>query len=521
MCDCVFTNANVITMDSALPNAELVAVRGSRIAAIGDVEMLQDFQKTNTRVIDCDGKTVLPGFIDAHCHVVAYAESLISLDLSPEKKGSSIDGIQDRIRQYCAQVPSGTWVRGKGYNEFYISEKRHPNRWDLDAAAPRHPVKLTHRSGHAHVLNSLALKEAGIDSSIGDPPGGIIDRSLQSGEPTGILYGMHSFLSDKIPGVDETEIERGLKLADSKLLTYGITSVQDASYYNGLKQWKRFESWKERKIFHPRVTMMMGMMGREAFEAFDKKSFASVVGENDLCLGGVKIMVDRVTGDLQPSGKALNAIAASIHKAGFQAAIHALEEPVVTAAVEAVECAVRQHPRDDSRHRIEHCSVCRPPVLRKLAELGGMVVTQPAFLFHEGDRYLETVESEELEHLYPIAAMIGSGLRVAAGSDAPVGDLNPMTGIGAAVTRSSSSGRPLPGRGISRIQAIRMYTSDAAAVNYEENIKGSISPGKLADFIVLDEDPFAVPTDHIKDIRVIMTVLGGKIVYRKPGAVEY
>jgi predicted amidohydrolase YtcJ len=513
----VFINAEIITMDPACPKAARVAVKGGRIALVDDASGAVSgvLNGETTQIVDCRGRTVLPGFIDAHCHMAAYAESLVAMDASPIEGPYCIAEIQARVRDCSTRIPAGCWIRGKGYNEFYISEKRHPNRRDLDAAAPSHPVKLTHRSGHAHVLNSLGLKACGIDAGSEDPPGGIIDRDPETGEPTGILYGMHRYLSGKIPAIDPSELDRGLVHANKKLLSYGITSVQDATCSNSLKQWNRFHAWKERRLLNPRLTMMQGT---ESFAMHGKNTFVSRLPDTDLRPGGIKIMAERVTGSLCPPQDALNELVASIHMAGRQVAVHALEEPVVKAAVEAIRQALRLHPRTDSRHRIEHCSVCSPALLKRLAELGCMVVTQPTFLFSEGERYLEKIPDEDLPHLYPLAAMIESGLRIAAGADAPIADPNPMTGIGAAVTRLSKEGRRLPQQGIDLDRALRMYTVDAAAANFEEDIKGSIAVGKLADFVVLDQNPFRVSLEKIRDIRVIMTVIAGEIVWRDPDA---
>jgi predicted amidohydrolase YtcJ len=514
MCDIIFHNANVISMDPATPSAQLIAVKGDRIAAVTGNEMLGGLKVKRTRIVDCGENTIIPGFVDAHCHIAAYAESLISLNLSPKENVRTISDIQDKIRDFCMQARPGAWVRGKGYNEFYIAENRHPNRWELDAAAPANPVKLTHRSGHAHLLNSLALESVGIGAETGDPPGGMIERDLNTGLPTGLLYGMSGFLSDKIPGLIDSEMERGLKLANARLLSYGITSVQDASSSNDLKQWKRFESWKEKGILDPRLTMMLGS---NAFSGFDKTSYASHIPEAELRMGSIKIIADRVTGSLRPSQGELNEIIASIHTAGFQAAIHAIEEPAAEAAVNAIEYAMQRHPRPDPRHRIEHCSVCSPILLEKLAKLGGMVVTQPAFLFYEGERYLKTVPAEQLECLYPVDAMLENGLKVGAGSDAPIADPNPLVSIGAAVARRSENGSRLPGQGVDLHQSIKMHTLDAAGAGFEEKIKGSLSPGKIADFVLLSDNPFSMPADRIRDIRVIMTVLGGRIAWSEAG----
>jgi len=182
-------------------------------------------------------------------------------------------------------------------------------------------------------------------------------------------------------------------------------------------------------------------------------------------------------------------------------------------AVQSIADALCRNPRPDSRHRIEHCSVCGPALIEKLADLECMAVTQPAFLHYEGGRYLKTVPAEDLENLYPVGAMHERNLRTGFGSDFPIVDPDPLVGIGAAVTRRTEGGSWVPGKGTGLYQALRMQTLEAAAANFEENIKGSISPGKLADFVLLNEDPFAVPESRIKDIEVCMTVLGGRIVH--------
>jgi predicted amidohydrolase YtcJ len=513
MCDLILFNANAITMDPAQPFAQLIAVERGKIKAVSGNEMLSVLKSRKTRTVDCAGRTLLPGFIDAHCHVHGYAETLVSLDLSPQGEVVSISDIQNRIREFCSILPPGTWVRGKGYDEFCVAEKRHPNRLDLDAAAPLHPVKLTHRSGHAHVLNSLALKLAAIDAETGDPPGGMIDRHLPDGSPTGILYGLGAYLAEKIPPLDEPEMGRGIGLAGEKLLSYGITSVQDASIFNGPDHWKRFEAWKKLGKFQPRLTMMTGW---SAFSNSDPESYSTTAGLNELRLGSVKIIADEVTGSLHPNRQDLFEAIASIHAAGRQAAIHAIEEPVIEAAADAIEFAMGRSPRQNHRHRIEHCSVCRPAVLKRLAGLGVVVVTQPSFIYYSGDRYLQTVPEDQLEYLYPVRSMLQNGLHPAAGSDFPIADPNPLVSICAAVTRQTRDGAVIPQQRIDVMDALRMHTINAAAAGFEEMMKGSLSPGKLADIVVLSENPLEVDSDRIRDIEVLMTVLNGKVVFTEP-----
>ncbi len=511
MCDLILFNANAITMDPARPKAGLVAIDGNQIATVGGNEALTGLRRPKPRIIDCHGRTLLPGFVDAHCHVHAYAESLVSLDLSPREQILSIPHIQRRIRDACEKLPAGTWIRARACNEFYLAERRLPNRWELDVAAPSHPVKITHRSGHAHVLNSVALQHVGISEGTGDPPEGLIDRDLETGLPTGILYGMSAYLAGKIPPLEAARLERGLRLANENLLSYGITSIQDASAVNGLREWRWFENQKARGVLQPRLTMMRGWKG---FEESLPGSFGSPLNAAHLRPGGVKIIAGLVTGSLHPSRNALNDQVSAIHRAGLQAVIHAVEEPVIEAACDAIASALRQSPGQDHRHRIEHCSVCPPALLRRLGELHITVVTQPSFIYFNGDRYLETVPSDELEHLYPLDSIVRSGLPVAAGSDFPICDPNPLVGIGAAVNRTTESGkRVLPQQGISVSAALKMYTLGAAGAGCEEGIKGSISPGKFADLVLLEEDPFAVDPVRIKDIRAMMTILDGKVVW--------
>jgi predicted amidohydrolase YtcJ len=513
MCDLILFNANVITMDPKLPRAELIAVAGGHVVSVGGNEELGKLRESGAKIIDCMKRTVLPGFTDAHCHVRAYAESLISLDLSPHEGTRTIHDIQNRIRDCSKNQLPGTWIKGKGYSEFHLAEIRHPTRWDLDAAALHHPVKLTHRSGHAHVLNSLALQYAEITAETGDPPGAMIDRDPESGEPTGILYGMNAYLAGKFPSSENADIEQGLVLANQKLLSFGITSIQDVSPANGLYQWKRFEEMKAQGILQPRLTMTVGW---NAFAGSQFKSFKSFLSKADLRSGGVKIVTGHTTGSLHPSREVLNEQVSAIHEAGFQAIIHAIEESEIEAACNAVAYALKKRPRQDHRHRIEHCSVCPPSLQRRLAELGIIVVTQPSFIYYSGDRYLRTVPGDQLDHLYPIGSMLDHGIQMGAGSDIPISHPDPMVGIYAAVTRTAESGeRVLSNQAISVYDALKMYTSGAAAAGFGEDRTGSISPGKAADFVVLDQDPFAVNAGQIKDIHPVLTILGGKIVWNK------
>jgi predicted amidohydrolase YtcJ len=511
----ILYNADVLTLDPAFPRAEMVAIRDDRILAVGRNQDRKAYERKRARVIDCRGRTVLPGFIDVHCHVRALAESYAILNLEPRTGVRSISDIEEKIKQFSLERPSGAWIRGRGYNEFYLGEKRHPNRWDLDRAAPDHPVKLTQRTGVAHVLNSVALRRVGIGKESPDPPEGLIERDHQTGEPTGLLYGMGKYLSERIPSLERQELDRGMKMANEELLSSGITSVQDVSSRNGLKEWKQFKAWKITALLKPRLIMSLGLEAAHS----DRESFTSPLDRNQLRVGGVKVILEETTGRLLPEQAELDREVLQIHRFENQLLIHAFEEEAIESACSAIEAALEAHPAGDHRHRIEHCAVCPPPLARRVASLGIMVATQPAFIYYNGERYLRTIPREKLDDLYSAASLLSNGVRVAASSDAPISPASPLMGLYAACSRKGEDGEVIsPNQVITPIEALRMYTMESARANFDEKMKGSVSPGKLADLVVLNGDPTRVEVDQIRDLEVDMTLIGGGVAWERAGA---
>ena len=507
------TNAVIQTMDPDFPGADSLIIQDDRILAVGTEEKLGDLINKHTHVANLNGRTILPGFFDAHLHFRALAESLVTLNLSPDQGVSSISNIQEKIHQERLRQPPGKWIRAGGYNEIYLAEQRDPTRWDLDKAAPDHPVRLTHRSGHAQVLNSSALKFLDITIESPDPPGGLMERDLETGEPSGIFYGSGDFISALIPPLEKNQLEQGVKLANAELIRTGITSFCDASSRNDLERRQSFEKWKVDGLLESRVVMMLGVKG---FREYQADPFPIKIKRNQLMPGPVKIILEETTGKLYPSREDLNEIVLAIHKSGMQAAIHAIEDTAVEAACTAIEQAQQQYPGEHPRHRIEHCSLCPPDLARRIASLGITVVSNPAFIYFSGDRYLKTIPPPLLNMLYPFAGLIKNGVLFAAGSDAPISPVSPMAGIYGAVTRKSREG-DIVGKDekIGMYDAIAMYTKNAAASVFDEHNRGSISPGKFADLVVLSDNPFAVSEDALKDIQVEMTIIGGKIVFSR------
>ena len=510
--DLVLYNANVLTMDRRRPRAELVAAGTGNIVWVGTNDDLALF-KGRSRLINCEGKTVIAGFNDAHIHIMAYASNLLSIDCSPLSV-VSISDIQEKIRQEVKRTPRGTWIKGTGYNEFYLAEHRHPDRHDLDQAALYHPVRLTHRSRHACVLNSLGLSLAGISMETPDPPGGLIDRELDTGEPSGLLFGMNSYINEQvIPPLSEKELRQGVKLANQSLLSSGITSVHDATVRNGFDQWQTFIRFKEMGELVPRISMMLGL---HALADFKERGLYYSYGDSGLRLGAVKFTLDETSGRLNPSQGELNEGVFQAHQAGFQVAIHAVEEGTVEAAAIALEHCLRLNPKADHRHRLEHCSVCPPPLLRRLKAIKAVVVTQPAFIYYSGERYLSDVPDTQLPWLYRTRSFLKSGLKPTASSDCPVTPCNPLVGVYAAVTRRAESGQALsPKEAISPEEALWMYTLAGAYASFEEQLKGSIEVGKLADMVVLNADPTKVSSEELREIRVEKTIISGEVVWER------
>lgn len=510
--DRILVNVRVVTNDPRRPFAEEVAVRSGKILEVGSGLAADPALSRGACLVDCKGGTLVPGFVDPHLHFFALAERLVSVDVGPRAGVRSLDDLIGRVRRWAADLPPGTWVKGKGYDEFALAEGRHPTRQDLDAAAPDHPVKLTHRSHHAHVLSSRALAEVGIDRYTPDPPGGLIDRDLETGEPTGLLFEMGPQLAQRIPRTAPGELDLGAEQASLLLLCAGVTTFQDASDTNGSERWEELRRWRWKGVLQQRVSVLLGWEGFLTFLDRGRRAFPVSPG---LTLGGLKIVLDRTTGDLCPSRDELVRRVREAHRRGWPVAIHAVEEETLEAAVAALEAVVAEPPARALRHRIEHASVCPPELVARLAALGVAVVTQPSFLYFHGDRYLRTVPPETIPHLYPIGSLSAAGVRVAASSDAPVVPVRPLVGIAAAVTRRSESGAAVaPREAVEVGRALRMHTRDAAwAVGMERSV-GTVAPGKRADLLLLSRNPLATPASEVGDIEVQTALVEGEVAWQ-------
>ncbi len=474
MTACLFHDARVLTMDPARPHAEAVLERDGVIAAVGDLAAVSAHAADAERV-DCGGGLLVPGFVDAHCHLLAAAAAARSIDCSPAAV-RSIRDIQTRLREAAGRAPAGAWLRGAGYDESQLDECRHPTRRDLDEAVSHLPVRLLHRSRHAVVLNTRAMRLAGITITTPEPPGGYIERFRESGEPTGLLLEMNDVVDRVVPPLPHGELAAAVEEVSRRFLASGVTAICDATHTNGVREWELFARLQAEGRLPLRVALMEGI------EHLGKMPSQSLGGVRR---GHVKIMLSELGGALHPDEDELARMVKEVHARGRDAAIHAVEERAVAAAIDAIEAAQLAHPRSDHRHRIEHAALLPPGASERIARLGVTVVTQPSFVYHHGDRYLRDVPREKHDRLYPIGGLRRAGVRVAASSDAPVAPVDAIAGIRAAIDRRTVSGATLGAvQAVSIEQALAMWTREAAHATGEAS-SGVLVSGSPAALVLL------------------------------------
>ncbi|HSR10599.1 MAG TPA: amidohydrolase, partial [Thermodesulfobacteriota bacterium] len=405
--------------------------------------------------------------------------------------------------------------------------------WDFDEAAPEHKVFILRTCGHLGVINSPALREFGIQKGTPDPHGGRIDRD-EAGEPTGLLY-EQALLPVRMstqPGYDD--IIRGLKLANDDFLKYGITSVTDASGRNP-DEIRAFQKGVEEGWLKVRVYFQVRTSGPvRVGDNYIQSGLVTGYGNEKLRLGSYKLMLDGAGGGgsaamrqaypgkpgefgiLHQKQEELDELVLKGHRAGYQVGVHAIGDRAVEMTLSSFAKALKEFHRKDCRHRIEHCGFLDESLLRQMKEMGIVAALGLPFLFELGDSYIKVFGQERLGCVYPLGSLIERGIMAGISSDAPVIDPNPVTGIYFAVTRKTPTGRTIsPTEAVNVLQIIRAYTLGGAYASFEERIKGSIEPGKLADLVVLSEDILKTPPERIRELKVDMTLVDGEVVYTR------
>jgi predicted amidohydrolase YtcJ len=497
----VLRRARLLTM-SAAARGDAVLVRDGVIEAVAaERDLAGRARELRAEGLDLGGRTLLPAFIDAHLHVLGYAARLVSVDCSPAAVGS-IGDIQEAVRRRARALPPGAWVRAAGYDELALAERRHPTRWELDAASEGHPVRLLHRSGHACVLNSPAMLAAGIDGATPEPPGGYMERDLQTGEPTGLLIEMGELVDRALPPLSPAELRAAVAEANGRLLAFGVAWVGDATHTNGRPEWGLLEGLIAERALTVGVTMMEGYdhVGELPLEAAGGR----------LRRGPVKVMPKELEHEFHPPRPELASLLRRITASGRSAAVHAVTRGGLDTVIGAFEDLGQ-----GAGHRIEHCGVCSAAQADRIARLGLSVVTQPGFLHENGDLIAARLAARDRDDVYPLRRLLERGVLVAGSSDAPVVEPDPLSGLRGAVTRRSRGGKELaPGEAITPAAALALYTSAAAEVMGLARERGRIEPGLAADLVVLDQDPTA-PDANWDGLTVETTIVGGRVVFER------
>ncbi|MBI3246053.1 MAG: amidohydrolase [Deltaproteobacteria bacterium] len=506
--DLVLHGGYVLTLDPRRPQAEAVAIAGSTILAVGSEHELRPLLSSRTQRLSCIGRTVLPGFIDPHLHFLAWASRYSGADASAAR---SMPELQLALQQQLARTSADEWVRGYGYDEFFLAERRHPTKHDLDAVTEERPILLRHRTGHAAVLNSRALELAGLNRDASPPASGIVERDAHTGEPTGVLFELEPFLRTVVPPLSAPALANGVRHVSRELLRQGVTSFHDASAGNTLEDLALFRRFHIEQVLASRTTVMVGI---DALSEVLEESLPPFSGDEWVRLGSIKIMVHESRGALSPSPEELAEMIERVHRHGFQVAIHAVEEGPVFIALDGIARAVQRWPRPDPRHRLEHCSMCPPPFLETLQKSGSLVVMQPGFLYFYGEKYAAEVAADVQAWLYRTKSFLEYGIRVAGSSDCPIAPLAPLRSIQAAVTRRARSGAVLnPDEALDLLPAVSLCTAAGAWVGFEETTKGRIAPGFVADLVVLDGDITKTLPEKIGELTVETTIIDGRIVW--------
>ena len=522
--DYVILNGRIFTSDSSQPSAEAFAVKNDRFIAVGSTDYINRLASRGTEIIDAEGMFIVPGFIDAHSHPSgAGVNELVQVNADRR----SVVEIKEAIAERARNTPRGQWVRAFKYDDTKLDEGRPINRFDLDEAAPENPVEVRHRGGHTGVYNSMALGLAGVNAETPDPPDGRFYRD-ENGVLTGLVAEKaRDVFRDLIPS-DSSRQERanGIKLISELMTASGLTSVhqtggnrqdmiayQDARAEGGL----RF-----RMYLFPRGQLFFDLVNSGVRTGFGDEVFR---------IGAVKFGADGSAsertmamstpfegrpndyGILTMDQQEIHEAVENAHRNDFQIGIHANGDVAIDMVLNAYERVQALWPRPDPRHRLEHCSLVNPELLRRIKATGSIPTPFYTYVHYHGNKWVYYGE-EKMKWMFAHKSFLDYGIPVAPASDYTPGPYEPLMGIQSMVTRKDWMGRVWgANQRVTVDEALRICTINGAYASFEENIKGSITPGKLADFVILAEAPHDVDPDQIKNIEIVRTVVGGQTMF--------
>ncbi len=504
---------NIITVVNQKPRAEAIGIKGDKIVSVGAVKEVEANAGKATKVLDLKGKTVLPGFIDSHAHPMGTGKNRLGVDLSTVK---TVKEALDKIKEKVNKTKEGSLIFCPEYNRQRVAEKRYPTRKELDAISTKHPIWIQHYDGHFSQVNSLALTKLGYKAG---QEGVIVDSK---GELTGLLQDPASArpLSSGDNFEDKDEAMEVLMLITKEAASVGITTLFAKE---GLEN-AEFILKNVKKIPVRIRPMIFPGFGAASLDDVLKSKF---LGEH-ICVcnltdgsveGRTAALYEPYTDDpttlgmLHHTDEEFYAFVEKVHKAGCQISVHAESERAIDQVLWAFEKVLEKYPRKDHRHRIEHFEIVTPKQIKRVARLGVALGMQPMFItVCEGpnlDYYRSLIGDERVKRAHTYRWIMNEEILVSGGSDTPVTRMSPLGGISALVNH------PLKEQRIDVYEAIEIFTINGAKIGFEEDIKGNVEPGKLADFVVLSDDPYQVPKEKIGDIKVDMTIVGGKTVYER------
>jgi predicted amidohydrolase YtcJ len=535
----ILYNGKIRTFVTETSSCEALACAGPRIVAAGDSDAIRRLAGPETEMIDLKGRTAIPGLTDTHVHLsekgTAEMELVDCRDFYVDV--ASISDILQRIASAAASAPKGSWIvaHGSPMQDFRLKDKRFPDKRDLDRAAPDHPVSISF-GAHITIANSLALGAAKITRDTPDPAGGHIKRDPQTGEPTGELHERAQLIVKKVaPEFNYLQLKDGIVFALDQCLRRGVTTVHDIVRY--AEPVRAYQELYQEGRLHARVSILP----RVIESMIESKSLIELglitgFGNEWLRVGGVKMSIDGgITGRnacfyepyeddehnygiIRIRQDELNHTVQVCHDAGLRCCVHAIGDRAFDMALDAYEKAIERSPRKDHRHRIEHMGnwLCTPERMQRMVRSGIVAIPNIAIGYYVGDAILDCVGEKRLTKAFPFRTLLKNGVIIAGGSDSPgYWPVDALRDIAACVSRKMRWGEVwVPEERISVAEAFAMHTTTASWVGFEENDKGTLEVGKLADIAVLAEDPFEIEPEKIKDLKVEMTLVGGEIKYR-------
>ncbi|MGD9564227.1 MAG: amidohydrolase [Pyrinomonadaceae bacterium] len=527
--DLVITNANIHTIDQQRPTARSLAVVGERIVAVGSDADTKSMIGPKTRVIDAKGKLIIPGFNDSHVHFMGTGAQLSSVDLRTAK---SPEEFVRRIKDFAAKLPKGRWITGGQWDHENWTPNNLPTAALIDAVTPDNPVFINRLDGHMALANSLAMKLAGVDRNVKDVAGGEIVRD-SARNPTGIFKDAASGYIEKV--IPDASFEQELEMAQAATdhaASLGVTSVQDMSAGTGVGAYQELLRRGTLK------TRIYGCSTLNGYKRWANTGIHYAFGDPMLRVGCLKGFADGSLGSttawfFEPyldapnsSGLAMADVTTTMRqtiqdadKAGLQVRIHAIGDRANATILDHYQAVEKANGGRDRRFTIEHAQHLRQEDIRRFGQLKVVASMQPLHIIDDGRWAWKRLDEKRLKGTYAFRSLLDSGAVLAFGTDSPVAPIEPLSGIYAAVTRRTLDDKNpngwIPEQKISVLEAVRAYTLGSAYAEFQENVKGSLEPGKLADFVMVSDDIFTIDPVKIRDASVLMTVVNGKVVYQK------